>query len=50
MGIYAVVAGHHGTERFFTNLMEKWIKGKYPDMKIYKYGFDMNPLQRINVT
>ncbi|MCL2163139.1 MAG: Nif3-like dinuclear metal center hexameric protein [Oscillospiraceae bacterium] len=50
MGIYAVVAGHHGTERFFVNLLEKWINGKYPEIKVFKYGFEMHPLKRINVT
>ena len=45
MGIYTIAAGHHGTERFFVNLADKWIKDKYPDVITYCYGFDNSPLK-----
>ena len=47
MGIGAVIAGHHGTERFFINLVERWIRDRYPDVKIYSYGFDSPPVRRL---
>ena len=48
MGIGIVAAGHHGTERFFVSLAEKWIKEKYPDIEVFCYGFEAPPLKPLN--
>jgi dinuclear metal center YbgI/SA1388 family protein len=44
MGVHVVQAGHHGTERFFMSLIDKWIKDKYPDIGIICAGFSDPPL------
>jgi len=41
--ILVIQAGHHGTERFFMSLVEKWIKEQYPDIEIFRHGFSEPP-------
>ena len=43
MGIHIVQAGHHGTERFFIKLVEKWIADRYPGLQIHGVGFAFPP-------
>ena len=43
MGVHIVQAGHHGSERFFINLVSKWITEKYPDANIHGFGFAAAP-------
>jgi len=45
LGIHIVQAGHHGTERFFINLVIKWINEKYPDLEIEGAGFSDIPTE-----
>ena len=45
LGIFVVSAGHHGTERFFVHLIEKWLKEKYTELDIKYVGFESYPLQ-----
>jgi dinuclear metal center YbgI/SA1388 family protein len=44
MGIYVLSAGHHGTERFFTQLAGNWIKDRFPNIGVACSGFDRYPL------
>jgi len=43
LGVHIVQAGHHGTERFFINLVIKWINDKYPELEIKGSGFSDMP-------
>jgi len=45
MGVHVVQAGHHGTERFFCNLIEKWVKDKYPALQVDISGFYADPTE-----
>ena len=45
MGVHIVQAGHHGTERFFINLAEKWILDKYPGATVLGVGFSSPPME-----
>ncbi|MCL2059113.1 MAG: Nif3-like dinuclear metal center hexameric protein [Oscillospiraceae bacterium] len=43
MGVHIIQAGHHGTERFFISLVEKWIADRYPEAAIQGVGFSSPP-------
>jgi len=43
LGAHIVQAGHHGTERFFIQLIEKWITDRFPDMPVKGVGFINHP-------
>jgi len=45
MGIHVVQAGHHGSERFFINLVQRWINDKYPELPIKGVGFADHPTE-----
>ena len=45
MGIHIVQAGHHGSERFFISLVQKWINDKYPALTIMGVGFSDLPTE-----
>jgi len=47
-GVRVVQAGHHGTERFFVKLVEKWIKDQYPGLDVVCAGFSDSPLYMYN--
>jgi putative NIF3 family GTP cyclohydrolase 1 type 2 len=44
-GIRVISAGHHGTERFFMNLIDRWIRERYPDARVERVGYDDSPTQ-----
>ena len=45
MGMHVVAVGHHGSERFFVTLIEKWLKDRFPSLEVACAGFDSHPLQ-----
>ena len=47
-GIHVVSAGHHGSERFFITLMQKWLAERFPQLEIHCVGFDSYPLYALN--
>ena len=48
MGVHVVQAGHHGTERFFINLVKRWIADKYPGAQARGVGFSSPPIEIYN--
>ena len=45
LGIYVAAVGHHGSERFFMALAEKWLKDRFPSLDVVCAGFDSHPFQ-----
>lgn len=43
-GVHVIQAGHHETERFFIQLIEKWINEKYPAITIHSVGYFDPPM------
>ena len=44
VGIHVVCAGHHGSERFFSTLLQKWLNERFPQLEVHCVGFDSYPL------
>lgn len=34
-GLFVIDAGHYGIEKIFISDMEKWFRGRFPDLKVY---------------